>query len=991
MRPFTLSAQSVIATTIAIVPSFIAAAALADAPLRLNEIRLEQPGADFDEYIEIAGAAGESLAGVSIVVVGDDDFALPGTQSGSIEMVVSLAGFSIGKSGFFVVGEPTLTLATPDLAVALNLEGNDNVTIFVVRGFTGFDGQDLDSNDDGVLDTMPWKSVVSSLAVVANASPDGTTNDYFYSTNTVGPEAGLAPNAAWLCANTPMWIAGSVDPFAGIDSPGAANQQCAVEATLALSEVRIDETGTDNSEYFELKGAPGLSLNDLTYIVLGDSGAVSPSGFIEAIVPLTGQIMPGSGFFVVAEPTFALGVANLVIPGANGINFENSDNVTHILVRGFTGTLLSDLDTNDDGILDLTPWTEIVDSVALVLTAGSTPATGTEWWYSSNKVGPDGTFVPGHVFRCTPSNDWSIGPFAPIGGRDSAGAANAACTTCGNGGLNCHAVHVAPGCVDTVCCNSVCVIDATCCAAEWDQACVDTARSSCLAAGAAPSLAFSELRIDEPGNIDPNEYIEITGTPGTMLNGVSIVAVGDGIDLDGVFEMVVSLNGVMMPKDGVLLIAESTFTLGTADATRSLNMENGDSVTYFLVFNYLGLLNSDGDSDNNCALDGTPWDSVIDSLSISTNDGRCTYATTSVGPDYGGAPSHVLKCTDGSWGFGHFEPTDPNGFGTPGTANTSCPLPYACGDAKGPSCYSSHAAPGCSEEACCSTICISDLTCCEVTWDQACADAAMLQCFVPETAPDVTMSEIRGDQPSFDIDEYFELRGDAGTLLNGLTYIVIGDGSVTQGSGVVEFAQSLSGNVIGKSGFFLAARSTLTIDGATPDLLLPTSPEFENSDNTTHMLVFGFTGSIGQDLDTDDNGELDVTPWASVNQSVAFIESASVPPVGTEYAYGKTRVGPDPTSFVPSQIAFCASTNVWTIGVYDFTTAPDGDTPGAANTGCVDSTPCPADFDGDGQVSASDLSALLGSWGEAGGDIDGDGTTNAADLSTLLGAWGACP
>jgi hypothetical protein len=51
---------------------------------------------------------------------------------------------------------------------------------------------------------------------------------------------------------------------------------------------------------------------------------------------------------------------------------------------------------------------------------------------------------------------------------------------------------------------------------------------------------------------------------------------------------------------------------------------------------------------------------------------------------------------------------------------------------------------------------------------------------------------------------------------------------------------------------------------------------------------------------------------------------------------------------------------------------------------------CPADLDGDGAVSASDLSALLGSWGSAGGDIDGDGTTSASDLSALLGAWGAC-
>jgi hypothetical protein len=51
---------------------------------------------------------------------------------------------------------------------------------------------------------------------------------------------------------------------------------------------------------------------------------------------------------------------------------------------------------------------------------------------------------------------------------------------------------------------------------------------------------------------------------------------------------------------------------------------------------------------------------------------------------------------------------------------------------------------------------------------------------------------------------------------------------------------------------------------------------------------------------------------------------------------------------------------------------------------------CPADLDGDGSVTAADLSTLLGAWGGAGGDIDGDGVTTAADLSALLGSWGLC-
>ncbi|MHC4427753.1 MAG: hypothetical protein ACYS0D_04015, partial [Planctomycetota bacterium] len=54
---------------------------------------------------------------------------------------------------------------------------------------------------------------------------------------------------------------------------------------------------------------------------------------------------------------------------------------------------------------------------------------------------------------------------------------------------------------------------------------------------------------------------------------------------------------------------------------------------------------------------------------------------------------------------------------------------------------------------------------------------------------------------------------------------------------------------------------------------------------------------------------------------------------------------------------------------------------------------CPADLDGDGTVSTSDLLELLGQWGghPAGPpDLDGDGTVGTGDLLILLGAWGPC-
>lgn len=59
--------------------------------------------------------------------------------------------------------------------------------------------------------------------------------------------------------------------------------------------------------------------------------------------------------------------------------------------------------------------------------------------------------------------------------------------------------------------------------------------------------------------------------------------------------------------------------------------------------------------------------------------------------------------------------------------------------------------------------------------------------------------------------------------------------------------------------------------------------------------------------------------------------------------------------------------------------------------------PCPADFDNNGTVGASDLAQLLGNWGPCGdcgnciGDFNGDCAVNAADLAQLLGSWGPCP
>jgi hypothetical protein len=171
---------------------------------------------------------------------------------------------------------------------------------------------------------------------------------------------------------------------------------------VLINEVRIDQPGTDTDEYFELLGNANESLDGLSYIVIGDG--TGGSGVIESVTSLSGLTLSGEGLFLAAENSFSLGsTVDLV----TSLNFENSDNVTHLLVNAFSGTKGDDLDADDDGILDVMPWLEILDSIALMDSVGSGDQV-----YSPNHLGPNEGKVPAHVFRAANTGTWQIGSTA---------------------------------------------------------------------------------------------------------------------------------------------------------------------------------------------------------------------------------------------------------------------------------------------------------------------------------------------------------------------------------------------------------------------------------------------------------------------------------------------------------------------------------------------------------------------------------------------------
>lgn len=162
---------------------------------------------------------------------------------------------------------------------------------------------------------------------------------------------------------------------------------------LRLTELRIDQQGTDSDEYFEVAGDPLAPLAGIWFLAIGDSGT-DPGGVVELAVELSAWSLGPNGRFVCHESTFGTvafegrtlsvdaGASHAAIGTGDTLNLENADNVTYLLVRGFTGTSGMDLDAGNDGTFDATPWVELIDSVAFVRTGSTDPV------YSSVRLGP---------------------------------------------------------------------------------------------------------------------------------------------------------------------------------------------------------------------------------------------------------------------------------------------------------------------------------------------------------------------------------------------------------------------------------------------------------------------------------------------------------------------------------------------------------------------------------------------------------------------------
>ena len=271
-----------------------------------------------------------------------------------------------------------------------------------MEGFTGSEGDDLDPEEDGTLNTTPWTSIVDSVAV-----SDGDGGDVSYSETVLAPGingnsfppggASRIPDgtdsdtaADWARNEfTSPGAASNAAPGEAQNTPGASNLQ--VPVTPVINEFVFNHQGADTNEFVEVLGAPDTDYSNLWLIQIEGDG--NGAGTIDSAIQL--GTTDADGFWTTGFLTN---------------EFENGT-ATILLVEGFTGSEGDDVDPDEDGTLDSTPWTSIVDSVAV------NDGSGSNQTYSETVLGSDidgASRIPDGTDTDT-ADDWIANEFTDPG------------------------------------------------------------------------------------------------------------------------------------------------------------------------------------------------------------------------------------------------------------------------------------------------------------------------------------------------------------------------------------------------------------------------------------------------------------------------------------------------------------------------------------------------------------------------------------------------
>jgi hypothetical protein len=399
------------------------------ASVLLNEVSISFPSAtDNIEYIELVSASPHELLTNYWIIVLDATT----SASGRVVKVFDLRGQSTGANRLAIFGDGIEEEASPVFRAAsaltlredpesFNSNGtqntdsgfnfgpgdnipNNGVSILLVSatGVPATPDADLDTNNDGTLDTAPSWTLIDGISTGNGVGGVPAIPISGFSPGNISRLAGdTAANSmtAWfggeLTGGTTTGFAYTTNYFGGFKgagSPGRHNVTATPDPAVALllNEININPPGGDNDkEFVEIRSANNAAVSTNGYSILlidnegNDTGRVLESWDLDSTsTGPNGLLMAGSGY--------APGEAPWTIPDATtlfspvGMDFDdigrNSDNgaVTILLVKNFIGRAGDDLDEgtptdltlDDDHIFNMPlqiplQWDTQADSVAM--------------------------------------------------------------------------------------------------------------------------------------------------------------------------------------------------------------------------------------------------------------------------------------------------------------------------------------------------------------------------------------------------------------------------------------------------------------------------------------------------------------------------------------------------------------------------------------------------------------------------------------------------
>ena len=649
-------------------------------PIRINEVLINPPRSDSNvEFIELISTTGGITATNNLWLLSVDSDR-NGAQGGVVLEAWNLSGQTTGTNGLMLLGNnytratnpwrDTLSSETilfdPDNKAGGSSLGEEDIgpngalTILIVSDFTGTPtvgavlGDDLDTNDDGVIDARPWDTTVGVDGILDSvgfdqrndqtgevlwktyALGDATQSD---NTNLTEPDAlirdpnNLASNsgAAWMGGNIGgdsntgvtfrQGAASYFGAFGSEISPGRPNpSETPSQATILFNEVHLNPPGDDaNFEFIELISPTQKStaIHNLTLLIVDVSGIAL--GEIKNVIDLRGLSTGPNGLMVLGDsyndPPGVYPIPRLVHaedpPGLNLGEIGPNSDLALLLVEDFSGIQTDDLDVDDDGRFDATPWSSVMDGVGFgsefkddILVANLNvvgfrpdsisrlpfefePFSAAAWY---------GGKINGEISTTLEYGEKTFGPFV---GAATPGQHN----------------HAGPLLADTI--------------------------------------LINEINVNPPGRDGRFEFIELISTSESRqsTNGLTLLAIENAGSRGGEIARIWDLDGKSTGSNGILLLGDdynpqtaSEFPIRYWDRSLTPNVEpntpytevNGnitavgdpaelqmddigpnDSFAMLLVRNFSGQIGDDLDTDDNGVLEVFPWDvasGVIDSV-----------------------------------------------------------------------------------------------------------------------------------------------------------------------------------------------------------------------------------------------------------------------------------------------------------------------------------------------------------------------------------------